>query len=240
MDNSLVKYKEVIDIIDKYQHDLSEKQIEALPYMAANVDLTKIANILGVSRATISKWRREVPAFMDAVRDMRALQVGHTDQSLAKVAIRAYDVLWEIVSQDYSQANDKERRIIADTAKFIVGKINSDKIDTTVTHQLEDPNINISEQSIDILARRVHQLSSQGGAESISREYNVAEGDFRYAIHPEARYGVLLKDQATGKSMCHICGEWVDDVPEHSAGLHRVSAEQYSEISGVELKWLKQ
>lgn len=243
---------EVTDITSGYAESLSEQQIRAIQLIAFGMHPGKVAKSIGVSDVTVRQWMRTDPAFRKALVDFTDNQRHYHQSMLNQAAVRAWDRLFEYLDTDYPEEDRIGRTNQAQAAKFVISELNLGKQE----EEKEDstPQLHITEDSADIIARKVHEL--QGGNRPVETEYTIsdsipqddprlvynkmdssdpdlqtevkaASNEAQYPKHPNTEYGEISYNDDQTKARCHICGEWEIDLVIHIRNEHKLSPARY-------------
>jgi len=220
------------EAIAMYGSSLTSEQIRAIPYLAHGVTAKDVAQAIGVSPSTISSWKTRDIEFSLALEKVRAHITDWHVANLHKVGVYAWDVLSDLMSTKLKpgQAGFSEQ---VNAAKFVVGKMNLVPEKKQVDHNLTSPEMNISDSSADIVARRIMELEDKRivNAEYVGFSVDIlSEESVR---HPDTEYGTMgMSDD--GRFQCHVCGEWHRKFVDHIQDRHQMTSEDYRHAFGVD------
>lgn len=235
IDDATAPEIEFSEVVRRYEDGLTDQQLRALPYISYGVSLSRVADILGVSVSSVRKWMKE-PVFSAALRDARAAMSKWHASMLDAVAVRAWERAWEIINNDVDPDDKVGRQEQARMTRFVLEQLGLKTHRKEVTHKFDPgPALNVSDDTIDIIARKLHELENTIDAE----EAKVTDIDYDYdpskfgqvAVHPETKYGVLNVDGR--KLQCHLCGGWYLDLRLHAESVHGMSANAYKKAFGL-------
>ena len=227
--NDIVRMERVGAVLDAASSELSRKQISALPYLANGMSIQKVAALVKAKPKDISGWLEEQGTFQIALTKLVAIISQWHDEQIKLLSMRALEVYWEILEQDYSESSDLDKREISRAAQFIIRSATAEHKTQHVTHELVSPELNISEGTVDILARRVKELQ-EGETDEIEGEYKLEEVAPIFTCHPDTDYGVINYNEEIKSYQCHICGEWSKDFVQHIEDNHSLTRNEYREL----------
>ena len=220
-------------VLDDAAEHLDHRQLSALPYLAHGMTVPKVAELINVSPREITEWKTDNFPFQAALVRLAAVIGKWHSQQIQLLALKAWDVMWVILGQDYDSLSEKERAEVARTARFVISSIAPDHSTRHVTHELISPELNISEGTVGVLARRIKEL--QDGPK------DVVEGEFKqeaipsvFVCAPDTDFGIVNYDKEEEKYQCHICGEWKSEFIQQIENSHGMTREQYVEIFHIE------
>ena len=215
-------------ILDDAAVHLDADQIHALPYLAHGMSVSKVASITGVAVGRIDDWKGD-NSFATALARLSSVIGEWHAQQIQLLGIKAWEVMWETLGQDYASLEEKEKAEVARTARFVIDAIKPDHSTRHVVHEVISPELNISEGTVDVLARRVRELEL-GPKDTVEGEYRIEEVPSIYVCHPDTDFGVVNYDESMKKYQCHICGNWHVDFIDHIETSHSMGRKQYLEI----------
>lgn len=246
MKEEIALQDQLLASLDDYTDHLTPDQLLVLPYLAHGVSIGKTAVTTDISPKVIRKWISENAAFNTALTMARRTISDWQMQRLNEVSIRAWDVVEKILMQEYEDADSAERREIARTARHIIDKLglNKDR-DLHVTHEVVAPELNISEDSAEAIAKYMVELEKYNGVPpTVEAEYTIKETDPRYNLHPETDFGKLNIDRENKTIQCHICGDWAHNFSDHVDEVHGLSFSEYKVMyrigDDITDKWLRE
>lgn len=229
-ENLVLKDSRFADVIRDYEDKLSATQIAALPYLAFGATIKKTSEIVGVEPGTVSGWMRNDISFKAALTDAHILVSEWHSDVLNQVAVLAWEHIWEILQTDYDKDDKLGRSEKAKTARFIVDRLNIKPKQVEVKHEVEMPQLNIEQTSIDLIARRLHELDTgDDGIDFVDAKFTISDIG-QMACHPDTDYGKVNIDTEIDKRQCHVCGEWFRYLSVHSRNVHGMDAEDYRRV----------
>lgn len=230
-------------VVADYSTTLSVEQLRAIPLIAQGIPFFRVAKEVGVTTENIKSWYNLDRDFNMAVKQAINIASSWHEQEINKLGAVAVDRLWSIVGSNYESASESEKREIARTARFIIDKIVGQKQQQTITHEISTPELNISENTVDILAKRIHELSLQDDPK-VKTEYDIDHIETSFARHPDTDLGKINYDEVENMFQCHICGKWVVNLPDHIDKTHAISVVQYRKAfnltDDVTESWLRE
>lgn len=246
MEEQLEKQEQLMLAIEDYTEYLTPDQLRVLPYLAHGISIGKTAAATGVSPTAIRKWKDEEIYFHSALAVATETISEWHNKRLNEISIKAWNVAEAILSQDYETADERQQKEMALMARHIIDKLGVNKrSDLHVTHEVISPELNVSEQSADVIAKRIMELEKHGDEPpAVEGEYSIKEVDPRYQIHPETDYGKLNIDKEKHAIQCHICGEWVTGFVRHIDEYHGLMLDEYRTMyrlgDNITEKWLSE
>lgn len=159
---------DAVELINSYSDKLQEEQLEALPLIAYGMSISKVAKHTGLQEAKIRRWANTDPIFRQAVMDLRAVKNDYHRMMLDQASIMAWDEIFDIL------ASGEDEKVRADMAKFIVGQLSLKTDKREIQHKVE-PQLNVTEDSADLIARKLKEL--QDGKDTIDAEYRIASSE---------------------------------------------------------------
>lgn len=246
MGEEIIKHEQLINALEDYTDFLTPDQLKVLPYLAHGVSIGKTASTTKTSPATIRKWIDEDVKFYTALTIATRTISEWQMKRLNEVSVKAWDVVDSILSQNYNEVDDAEKREIARTARHVIDKLGLNKdSDLHVTHEVVAPELNVSEQSADAIAKRIMELEKYGNQPAaVDGEYRIKETDTRFQLHPETDYGKINVDRDKKRIQCHVCGEWTSSFIDHIDLMHGLTFEEYKVMyrlgEDVTERWLNE
>ena len=225
-------------VLDDASVHLDAEQVLILPYLAHGMSVPQAAALVGVKDRDVRAWK-EQPSFEIALARLSGVISGWHASQVQLLALRAWQVLWDILGQDYAELDDRDKSEMAKTARFIVQSIAPDHSTRHVVHEVVSPELNVSDGTIDVLARRLKELED-GPKDAVEGEYKLEELPAVFVCHPDTDIMVVNHDEATGKFQCHVCGEWFSEFIQHVEGAHAMTRSQYVDVFKLEdaiIKW---
>lgn len=227
--NQLLMTEKIGKVLDDAATHLTADQVSVLPYLANGMSVKKASQLTKIPSRTIEEWKLNNNAFDIALTKLSAIIGEWHSQQIQLLAIRAWDVMWEILGQDYKDVSEKERTEMAKAAQFIIKSIAPDHSTKHITHEMLNPELNISEGTVDVIARRVKELQD-GPKDTIEGEYKIEDVSSLYTCHPETDFGTINYDEVEDKYQCHICGKWYKILVEHVKDTHGLKIDYYKEL----------
>jgi len=180
--------KQIDDLMDKYSEELTEDQVRVLPLMCFGMSTNKISKITGIAQATLRQWAKTDMTFRSAIREFRQYSDLYHVMMLNQAATMAWDRVFEYLESDYNLDDKINRSNQARIAQFILGEL---KLGTRLyqkEEQEEKPHLNVSEESADIIARKVHELQKEEGRTVESKNYTIEDAASMNANDPRLQY----------------------------------------------------
>lgn len=234
----LLDQERIGTVLDAASVHLSPEQVLILPYLAHGMSVSQASKLVGVSDEKARGWIDE-PSFNMSLAKLAAVIGGWHSSQVQLLALRAWEVLWDILGQDYTDLDDRDKAEMAKTARFVVQSIAPDHSTRHVVHEVVSPELNVSEGTIDVLAKRIKELE-EGPKDSVEGEYKIEEIPTVFVCHRDTDLRVVNHDEATGKFQCHVCGDWFSVFTEHVEKAHGMTRAQYVDVFKIEdsiIKW---
>lgn len=214
--------------------NLSEKQIKAIEYLAHGISIQRTAELCKISPQVLSEFARNNDEFRTALEIARQRVNRWHKDAAAGMSMLATERLYDILSLDYETASIADKKEIARVARFIY-EINAKPSDgggSGQTNNIFAPQVSISEQTADAIARRIKEieLEASGVPIVIEGEYSPRSAPASYACHADTNYGVLNYDEETEAYQCHLCGKWYANLDSHVEEKHKLSRREYNEV----------
>lgn len=159
-------------ILEQHSNNLSEDQIRCLPLLAFGMSAAKAAKTLNLSDTTIRQWMRSDPAFRTALSDFTSHIKYYHMAMLNQAAVLAWDRVFEFLETNYPEEDKIGRSNQAQTAKFVISELGIMKQEPE--KEEVKPQLHVSEDSADIIARKVHELQNKD-TKPVEAEYQVQE-----------------------------------------------------------------
>lgn len=163
----------VKDKLEKYIDELSEQQIRAIPLLAFGMKPSKVAKTINVSDTTIRQWMRTDQNFRQAMSEFIDNSRYYHVSMLNQAAVRAWDRMFEYLDTDYPEEDRVGRTNQASAAKFVLSELGIMRQEPE--REEADPQLNITEDSADIIARKVFELQNKDNPSGVETEYTVVD-----------------------------------------------------------------
>lgn len=180
--------KQIDELIDRYSEELTEEQVKVLPLLCFGMSTNRIEKLTKVSKSSIRQWSRTDPAFRSAIREFRQYSNLYHVMMLNQAAVVAWDRVFELLETDYDIDDKSNRSNQARIAQFILSELNIGSQLYKKEEVEEKPHLNISEDSADIIARKVHELQVQENKTVDAKEYQVEDAGILQEDDPRLKY----------------------------------------------------
>ena len=216
-------------------HEMGELDLQIVGMRAHGMSIPSIAKFLKVAPSIVQK-SVDSPGFESVVTIVRGnIDTWHRKQ-LSTVANMAWVKIIDALSEDL-KIGDKGYAEQLKLAESLAKKAIDSPVINTVEVSEEEVTLNVSASSVDLIARRVHDLQS-GSSESRTRDRK----NERFAIdnlppviacHPKTSYGVMKRGE-NGFYLCHVCGVEHELFFAHIESVHRMTHGAYGSVFGIE------
>jgi transcriptional regulator with XRE-family HTH domain len=212
--------------------NLSPEQVRVIPYLAHGMTVKDAASASGVSPSTITRWKSsDVEFILSLERVSGDISDWHAGQ-LSELGVYAWDVIRDLLKEDLEIGEAGYREKI-DAAKFIISKSNIVPERKIIDHRLEQPDLNISDGTVDIVARRIIELERDNEIVIDYKDFDVDVLPEDVACFPGTTYGSMSTNN-DGEWQCHVCGDWILEFVDHLERRHSLTIDDYRASYGID------
>lgn len=206
----------------------NEKFVEAARLLAMGFTVNETSKTTGIEKANILTALAD-DEFSHLIRANKEFVAFDFSARLSAAAKRAIDIIIDTMAEDLSKTENRKNLLLA--AKMALDAYIKLSGESNVqTHAVLVSQINPEPNTIDIIAKRIKQLSSpQEEVVDVESVYDIEGVVPSHVCHPETHKGVLnISDN--GMKQCHICGKWIFDLAAHALQNHSIEKEEYESI----------
>ena len=223
-----------IEIANKYVEHLSDMQLQAASLAAHKMSKERIAKYMNLPLETIQKWSNDI-YFRVAVDDLRKNAQEWNHAMLNQASTFAWKNIMETLTEKVDPEDKLGRTLQSKMAQFIISELSLKTVNVNTT--VVQPELRVSESSMDLLARKVHQLEHGNdnsitvhavpSDNAITTEFDI-KSDIVHPYHKDTEIGVVSKDG--DKFICHVCGERCSDLVLHLRTKHNLTGGMYRKM----------
>ena len=221
---------EFSEVVRRYEDKLSEEQLHSLPYLVYGVSIKRTAEIVGVKASTIRSWLSNKD-FSAALADAKIAITKWHAHMLDIVAARAWERAWEIIDKDVDPDDKVGRQEQARMVRFVLDQLGLKTRKVSVEHSISGPSLNVTAETVDLIARRLYELENTIDADAIVHEVDLSKSG-QMACHPETAFDVI--NDVGGKVQCHVCGGWYVNLPTHIEVAHGMTSDEYKGVFALD------
>lgn len=213
--------------------DLTPAQINAAEYLAHNISIQRVAQLVKIPRTEITSLLQKNEQFRYVVSALQQAAHAQRKELVDQLVFLGVQKTFDILGQDYNSASESDRKEIARMARFALSLSNQEQ-PSTVQANIFTPQMNVTNTSVDAIARRIRQIELEDSEAELVVDYKQAAVPHAYKCHPETDFGTFNYDEETEKRQCHVCGKWESNVYSHALTMHGIEKEDYNRTFAIE------